>query len=232
MKTTTDDTLAHMLMSLPLFLGMSRNDIHDMLRQGMIDCPVLPGDTLVAGEGELCRRLIILAKGSIQASATADDHGYSIEEWVEAPHVIQPERMFGLTNRFSRTFTTHGTATLVVIDKADVVRMSDLYQIFRINLLNVISTHAQRLARMPWRHTVGDLRQRIVAFIASRCLTPIGEKHLLVKRDHLAAELASNERYVSDELRRMHEDGLLHTKRGCIIVDSLEYMLRHAARHD
>lgn len=226
MKNKTDaDTTGTLLASLPLFLGMSKPDISDAVTSGMATCMHVADGTTVAHDGDTCSRLLILAHGTISAVGDADDHAYRLEEQLSAPCVIQPERVFGLYNRYSRTFTTQGRCIIVSIDKSNVVKLSDTHQIFRINLLNAVSTQTQRLTRAPWRHDNGSLCQRLTGFISARCLSATGRKVLYVKRDVLAHMLHTNERYVADTLHQMREDGLLLTRRGQIVVEAMEKLV-------
>ena len=136
-------------MSLPLFLGMSSNDISNLLTTFPIAYHVYGDGKVVAQADTACNSLIFLVRGKMRVSTTADDHGYTIEELFEAPNVVQPERLFGISPRYTRTFTTAGQCAVMCIAKNDVVKLSATYDIFRINLLNLFSTQAQRLARIP-----------------------------------------------------------------------------------
>lgn len=99
-------------MSLPLFLGMSSNDISNLLTTFPIAYHVYGDGKVVAQADTACNSLIFLVRGKMRVSTTADDHGYTIEELFEAPNVVQPERLFGISPlhphlHHSRTMCRH-----------------------------------------------------------------------------------------------------------------------------
>ncbi|MEE1205798.1 MAG: Crp/Fnr family transcriptional regulator [Prevotella sp.] len=216
------DLICQQMMSLPLFLGMSSNDISNLLTTFPIAYHVYGDGKVVAQADTACNSLIFLVRGKMRVSTTADDHGYTIEELFEAPNVVQPERLFGISPRYTRTFTTAGQCAVMCIAKNDVVKLSATYDIFRINLLNLFSTQAQRLARIPWRHVNGSRRARIIHFISSRCLLPTGHKTVKIMKSRLAHMLNDSPRAVAAELRQMEADGQIMLKRETIEVEALE----------
>lgn len=218
------DIVCKQMMSLPLFMGMSSNDIMQLLNDHPIAYHAY-GDGKTVAEADMpCDVLTIAVSGRLRVCTTPDDHNYMIEEQVDAPSVIQPERLFGLSPRYTRTFVTCGRCAVMCISKSDVVKISDSYQIFRINLLNTISTQAQRLARIPWRHVPETLRARIIHFIGCRCLAPTGPKKISIKKARLAKKLNVCSRNLSAELHRMEEDGLVRLRRETIEIDCWERM--------
>lgn len=210
------------MMALPLFLGMSGNDIDELMSNHKIAHHVYSEKRTVVAADEPCNGLIIVASGKLSVITESDDHSYTVEETFPSPGVVQPERVFGLSPRYSRTFVTKEKSTIVYIPKKDVVSLSDHYQIFRINLLNTISSQVQRLARMPWRHTPDTLRGRIVRFVYTRCMLPAGEKTVIIKMAHLAKELNAPRLNISKELHAMESEGLIELMRNKIIVKQLE----------
>ena len=193
-------------MSLPLFLGMSSNDISNLLTTFPIAYHVYGDGKVVAQADTACNSLIFLVRGKMRVSTTADDHGYTIEELFEAPNVVQPERLFGISPRYTRTFTTAGQCAVMCIAKNDVVKLSATYDIFRINLLNLFSTQAQRLARIPWRHVNDSRRARIIHFISSLPAThrpQDGENHEVALGTHAQRQSACRcRRATTDGSRR------------------------------
>ena len=91
------DLICQQMMSLPLFLGMSSNDISNLLTTIPIAYHVYGDGKVVAQADTACNSLICLVRGKMRVSTTADDHGYTIEELFEAPNVVQPERLFGIS---------------------------------------------------------------------------------------------------------------------------------------
>ena len=214
------------MMSLPLFMGMSGNDIRQLLSDHTVAYHVLTDGKVVAKADTPCDGLIFLVRGQMLISATPDDRSYTIEELLIGPGVVQPERLFGISPRYTRTFTTKGRCAVMFIAKSDVVKISSSYEIFRLNLLNTVSTQAQRMARVQWRHVADSRRARIINFIGSRCLLMTGSKTVRIKKQRLAQQLNDSPRGIAAELRSMAEDGLVTLKRETIEVAALEQLLK------
>lgn len=63
--------------------------------------------------------------GDVKTIAYADDHGYSIEEYIKAPYIIQLEHFMGLSPHYTRTFTSIGESNTVEIGQSDLMHISD-----------------------------------------------------------------------------------------------------------
>jgi len=218
-------TLHERLLELPLFQGMSRNDLQQVIADTHFSQPSYAKGKTIVSEGEPCDRLFFLVDGTICTIRHADDNGYVITETMQSPDVLQPERIFGLTQRFTRTFCCLSDCTFICISKQDALALADSYQIFRLNLLNIICTQSQRLARTPWRTKPQDIRHKIVRFIAERCLRPAGKKTVSIKMERLAHEISESRLNVSRELNAMHREGLIVLRRGEICVEALEKLI-------
>ena len=91
------------LISLPLFVGMGHEELSEIIAKTKFDFKKAnPGETIVR-EGEKSGQLLLLVDGDIQTSTYADDHGYEVCEYLRAPLALQPERTFGLAQRYSST---------------------------------------------------------------------------------------------------------------------------------
>lgn len=218
------DHFPQRLATLPLFQGMSRDDLEHVASHTPFFFARYNKNKPLIQDGDACQRLHFLIRGSLVATHYSDNHTYSLSETVNAPEVLQIEHLFGLHQHYSRSFFTRTDCMLVSLDKADVVRLADEYLIFRLNLLNMLSTRCQRVARNPWHARPADRRALIVQFIEERCLRPAGEKWLAIKMERLAAELNDSRRHISATLRSMERDGLIILRRGLIRVPAMELL--------
>lgn len=217
--------LQERLLELPLFQGMSKNDLTQVASSTkFVNIAVARGKTIVA-EGDTCDRLLFLVKGTIMTTAHADDNGYSIAETFQAPEILQPERIFGLTQRYTRTFKAVTDCSFISLGKMETLSLADKYEIFRLNILNIICTKSQRLTRYPWRPQPKDIRHKIARFIETRCLRPAGEKTVRIKMERLGAEIGESRLNVSRELNDMAAKGTISLKRGEIHVYALEKLI-------
>lgn len=210
------------LIELPLFIGISTDELSDIVGQTKFGFHKLAVDRPLVSTDDKCTQLFFLMSGTLRVVSYADNYRYRIEEELSAPAVIQPEHLFGLQQRYTKDFIAHTDCSLLSLDKAEVLRLLDSYLIFRLNLLNSISMQAQRMSRIPWRQQSSDICQQFVNFLRLRCLTQAGCKVLRIRMEELAKELHQSRLNVSRMLNALQNEGLLTMSRGIIIVPQLE----------
>lgn len=210
------------LIELPLFIGISTDELSDIVGQIKFGFHKLAVDRPLVSTDDKCTQLFFLMSGTLRVVSYADNYRYRIEEELSAPAVIQPEHLFGLQQRYTKDFIARTDCSLLSLDKAEVLRLLDSYLIFRLNLLNSISMQAQRMSRIPWRQQSSDIRRQFINFLRLRCLTQAGCKVLRIRMEELAKELHQSRLNVSRMLNALQNEGLLTMSRGIIIVPQLE----------
>ena len=179
---------------------------------------------VIVREDDPSAHLCFLLSGTIQVETRSDDRSYSVVEQLSAPYTLQPEAIFGYNQRYTHTFTAQSEASFITISKDEVLRLSEEFLVFRLNLLNMFATQSQKLLRQPWRHRVESLAERIVRFLTLRCVYPAGAKTFYILMTQLADELGDSRLDVSRALKQLQRDGLLELRRGRIIVPQMELL--------
>lgn len=213
------------ILELPLFQGMSKNDLERIVGQRRFGFHKIGDGKEVAKEGAPCHSLQFLLNGILTVISSADDHGYTLTEEITAPNILQPEHLFGLSQRYSRTFITKGACGILSIEKEEVVKLSKDSEIFRINLLNILSTQSQKQQRYPWHSQPSQLEKRIAKFIERHCVRPAGAKQMKIKMERLAHELNDSRLDISKALNTMERQGLIILRRGCIEIPAFERLI-------
>ncbi len=213
------------LLMLPLFLGMSRNDLQQVAGQTRFDFRKFTRGTLIVKEGDACKSLYFLLGGEISVTTEADNHGFRVEEDLSAPEIFQPECIFGLCQRFTHTYMAKKDCSIMCIDKQEVMKLAEQFEIFRINLLNLISTLSQKQSRRNWKVPPRTLEERIIRFFEAHCVRPAGEKMLYIKMSRIAEELNDSRLDVSRALNTMQDKQLLRLYRGRIHIPALEKLI-------
>lgn len=217
--------LFDILLSLPLFLGMSRSDLQEAAGKTRFDfLKVSEGETIVK-DGERCLSLFFLLTGEIKVITDADDHGYNIEEDISAPEIFQPERIFGLNQRFTHTYIAKTDCSIMRLEKQEILKLSELFEIFRINLLNLFSAQTQKISRRALRVPPKNIEELIIRFFEARCVRPGGEKIFHIKMTRMAKELNDSRLDISKALNNLEAEGLLHLQRERIFIPALEKLL-------
>ena len=213
------------LLQFPLFQGMSRDDLEIVAGHTRFGFMKLGAGKTVVKSGDSCNQLYFLINGSLKVRTFADDYGYSIEEQMVAPNILQLESVFGYYQRYTHDFIAQTDVNFIVIDKEEIVRLTEDFLVFRLNMLNHISTHDQKQLRQVWNKPPKSLEGRVVQFLTQHSSYPAGHKVFNILMTRLAEEVNDSRLNVSRVLNDMQHKGLVILSRGKIEIPRLEILL-------
>lgn len=213
------------LLRLPYFQGMSKDEITSILDKVAFDFHKLSDGETICERGERCDKFIIITNGEATSRVDAPDDTYSLTEEICAPYAIEPYSLFGQDTTFKRKYTAKGNCTILVIDKQYLFSEFTKYEIFTINLLNLISRRAQMQSYAIWNYTPKSIKGRIVQFIGMRCNSINGRKSIQIKMERLASILCETRLNVSKALNELQDASYIELHRKEIIVPSLKRLI-------
>ncbi len=188
------------LYGLSLFQGLSRNDLSEIVAQIRFGFHKAADGECVMREGDTCDKLVFLINGKLRIENQSVNRRYSITEEINAPTVLQPERLFGLKQRYTTTYIAVGQCNFIALDKQEVQAI--------------------------WHSTPLSVRERIIHFIEQRCQRPAGEKHIKIRMEDLAEEISDSRLNVSRALNAMQDEGLIRLGRGSIHIPQVEMLIQ------
>lgn len=218
-------TIYDQLLQFPLFQGMSHADLMEVVTHTKFGFTKTATGKRLVKEGDKCTQLMFLTHGSLQCETVSDDCLCSVVEEVNAPYTLQPDRVFGISQRYSTSFKALTPCNLITIDKQEVLLLMETQLVFRLNLVNLMATETQRLTHRAWRSAPKSLRERLIRFFFSRSLYPAGPKTFYILMQQIANELNDSRLDISRALNAMQADGLLTLHRGRIEIPMLERLL-------
>lgn len=213
------------LLNLPLFQGLSRNDLTQILEKVKFRFRNLKVGELLQQQGEPCTDMVFLMNGEAYVKTEMKEHGMTFYESCRAPLIIQPERLFGLHPVYSHSFIAKTEISSMEIEKGIV--LSDLfnYDIFRLNFFNVLCTRAQQLSALQWQSFPDTLEGRVKHFFLGHSMSPTGEKALRARMKDFADFLSVTRISLSIALNNLSDQGLLQLSRGLVKVPDMERMM-------
>jgi len=217
-----ESRLSDKLLKLPLFMGLSKADLDDIMGYTKFGFEKVENGCNIVEEGAVCDRVYILTNGYMTATTTSEDRSYYITEDLHSPYLFQPERLFGMQQRFTHRFDALTTCNLITLNKEETMRLLDQFLVFRLNFYNTLATQAQKMTKRNWRPAPKDLRAKITRFLTDHCLYPAGKKVFHIKMNTLALEVNDSRLDVSRVLNKMQEEGLLTLGRGKITINAME----------
>lgn len=214
------------LLQFPVFQGMSHEDLMEVVAHTKFDFLKIPQGGILIHDGDECNKLYFITSGSVSQVMYSDNKKYYIREHLQAPFVIQPERLFGLNLQYSAEVTATTCINCFAISKEEMRNLSDNLMVFRINLLNIYATLAQKYQRYLWQTPAEDLPQRLIRFFVSHCSYPAGKKEFHILMERLADEMNDSRLDVSKALNRLQSDGYISLSRGIIHINALEKLIK------
>lgn len=213
------------LLQFPLFLGMSRDDLEIVAGHTRFGFIKLEAGKTVVKSGDNCNQLHFLINGSLRIRTYSDDYGYSIEEQMQAPNILQLESVFGYYQRYTHDFIALTDVNFITIDKEEVMRLTEDFLVFRLNIINHFATLAQKKMRQAWTRPPQSLEERVIRFLVQHSTYPAGHKVFNILMTRLADELNDSRLNVSRVLNDMQHKGLITLGRGKIDIPQLERLL-------
>lgn len=218
-------TIYAKLLQLPFFQGIDRDELEAMASKIRFDFQKYDEGAWIARENDRCATLTLVMTGSVEAEAISADHSYSLRELIDAPCAIEPERIFGLRQHLARGYRATTPCNVLRLQKDDVLRLCAQSLVFELNVLNTISTSAQRAGSAFWRTPPTTIPRKIATFVAHRSLRPAGPKALSIRLTDLGSAIGESRLNVSRSLHGLEAQGLVALARQTIIIHRLEQLL-------
>ena len=212
------------LLSLPLFLGMGKSEMDVIQDDASIALSSVRRGAAIVKRGEPCGCIVIVTKGMFDCRSFSDDGAYSIDELLHAPMTIQPERIYGMTQRYTSDFIAQTSCEVMRIEKKMVERLMNVSMTFRINFMNAVTTANQRLVSQYWHQQSDVIEQRIIRFVKDRCVYPAGHKVVNIQMKTLARELGCSRLEVSQALHLLEHQELIKVHRGSFEIPMLQLL--------
>ncbi|MBR4388437.1 MAG: Crp/Fnr family transcriptional regulator [Prevotella sp.] len=202
------------LLSLPLFLGMSQSDLHEVAAHTPLAFSTYAIGSTIVSIDDVSDSLLLLIQGDVMSHMESYDREWTLDERLHSPYMHQPEHLFGWHQRYTRSLRALTPCQVLRITKHDVLTLLSQFQTIRFNLLNTLCIRAQRMSVLPRRIHPTGIAAKLQRWIDDACDSPMGEKTFHIRMTYLAQVLGESRLNLSRCLHRMEEEGLLSMRRG------------------
>ena len=210
------------LLQFTLFQGLSKADLEQIVAHTKLGFHKYKKKDIIAKAQSTNNNLFFLIDGTVKVITTSAEAVYTITETVSNPLLFEPQTLFGIKPNFISTYQAQTDCNVIVIGKAEITRMIDQFDIFRLNYINLLSAHIQKQHPLQWHVAQTDTRQRIIQFTMHRCRFQKGEKKINIKMAQLADQLGCHRLDISKALNQLQKDRLIHLYRGGYHILSIE----------
>lgn len=217
-RTSIQQKVYNKFSSWPLFLGVSNDDMDEIIAHTKIEFVMCKNNYLIQSSGDKCDSLIMLTDGEMIAKTYSSTLGFSIEETLHAPWILEPENLTGLTPVYNSTYNASEKCNIVKIKKYDFFELMKQNEIVLYNFMNIISKTSQKNRQRLWAKKATDIFSKILQFIINHSLYPAGRKQINIHIKILAKEIDETIKMTSKALHKLEQQNLIVMKRSTIIV--------------
>ena len=161
------DSIYEILMGLPLFKGVSRYKISEVVGTTRFHfLKYLAGETVV-NAGDPCSHIIFIISGKLRVTIDNSTSRFKVSHTLTAPNVLAPEFLFGKVPFYPCSAVALEPVSILQISKKDYTKILNSDEIFLFNFLNSLSSNAQKAVFGILAITTGSLEERIAFWIVS-----------------------------------------------------------------
>ena len=213
------------LLKLPLFQGLSKNDLTVILEKVKVEFRSYSPKEYIVKQNAPCTEMIFLLDGKVRACATDATYKFSLCEEISDQVIIEPYSLFGMRPFFHASYKAETEANVLILKKEYILPLLCRYDIFNLNYINLLSNRAQIMQQKLWNTHIGSTLEKIINFLTFRCMLQYGTKELSITMEDLASLLDDTRINVSRALNRLQELGLISLSRKVIKINDLKDLL-------
>ena len=211
----------------PLFRGITPEKLSANLEEISFHTRSYRKREILARQGDVCNRLVILTKGSVRGEMI-DYSGRLIKvEDIAAPRALAPLFLFGEENRFPVEVTANEPTEVIEIPKASVLELFRRNEQFLENYMNLSANYARTLSDKLFFMSFKTIRQKIASYLLRLCKQ---QQQLQITLDRSQQELSDyfgvSRPSLARELSHMQEDGMIIADRKQITILQKEWLIR------
>ena len=211
----------------PLFRGITPEKLSANLEEISFHTRSYKKGEILAQQGAVCNRLVILTKGSVRGEMI-DYSGRLIKvEDIAAPRAIAPLFLFGEENRYPVEVTANEPTEVIELPKSSVLRLFRKNEQFLENYMNLSANYARTLSDKLFFMSFKTIRQKLASYLL-RLYKQQQQTHITLDRSQqeLSDYFGVSRPSLARELAHMQEDGLLIADRKHITILQKEQLVR------
>ena len=215
------------LVNNPLFRGITPERLFADLEEISFHTRSYKKGEILAQQGAVCNRLVILTKGSVRGEMI-DYSGRLIKvEDIAAPRAIAPLFLFGEENRYPVEVTANEPTEVIELPKSSVLRLFRKNEQFLEIYMNLSANYARTLSDKLFFMSFKTIRQKLASYLL-RLYKQQQQTHITLDRSQqeLSDYFGVSRPSLARELAHMQEDGLLIADRKHITILQKEQLVR------
>ena len=215
------------LLSLPLFQGLSRDDVTRIIESTRLDFSTLRKGDVLCRQQQTCSNIYFVIDGDILSRTFDFNNQWALQEQVGKNSVIGLEVLYGRQRTYYATYTANSLTRILSIDKRTAGALFRFFEGMQIGAFNQLTTALATRERLLWLPPAISLRQRIVRFMLEHVKHPAGWKRFDISIATLGQYLGEDQRRISKALHDLQDDKLIYLSRRAIEIPAFEKLLQN-----
>ena len=224
-KPTTDTPMMSMLLTLPLFCGLTMEQLMSLLEKAVPEFITLT-DVPILRRGERHSRLLFILQGTVTRQYTDPSGRCTLCEPLHEGDIVEFASLFGRGVLALADYYAEGEVRLLAFDKQYLFSVFNRYDIVQMNILNLCCAHADVLHAKLTTFPGDALERRFCHLVEAFSVTTHNPKRLKVPRTQLAELLGCSRRPMSERIAAWEKEGLVQTAYGEIIITNLHALMK------
>jgi len=196
-------------MQLPLFQGVTTERMTAIIEKLPFHfLKYADGETIVAAD-EPCAHIRFIISGKVRLTMVSSSPRITMSQTLSAPNALAPEYLFGTKNAYPFTATALGDCGILQLRKADYLKMLQSDIIFLFNILNYLSTMAQKNTRLLTSHAKGTVADRLAALIDLNLCPGGTDVHLTFRQKDICAIVGAQRGTFVNTLYALQDKGII-----------------------
>lgn len=211
----------------PLFRGITPERLSADLEAISFHARSYKKGEILARQGDVCNRLVILTKGSVRGEMI-DYSGRLVKvEDIASPRALAPLFLFGEEHRFPVEVTANEPTEVIELPKSSVLNLFRKNEQFLENYMNLSANYARTLSDKLFFMSFKTIRQKLASYLL-RLHKQQQQLHITLDRSQqeLSDYFGVSRPSLARELAHMQEDGLLIAERKHITILQKESLIR------
>jgi CRP-like cAMP-binding protein len=200
------------LSQCPLFRGITSSEISEILAKIPCRTKKYSAGSMISQSGEAVHSLMIVLQGVVKGEMV-DYSGRVIKiEDISAPGALAPAFLFGNKNRFPVNVVSTSDSELLMIEKAEFLRLLMMNSIILGNFLDMISNRSQFLSEKIKFLNFKTIKGKLAQYILHKAGDQRGPVRLDKTQNDLADFFGVTRPSIGRALNEMEEEGYLEAK--------------------
>lgn len=132
------------LLQLPIFQGISAEQLTSIIEKTPFQFRKFKEGEVIAERGEICDRLVFVLNGTVRLEMPTFDGRVLITQEMEGPHTMPFYYLFGAQTTLPGMLIACTDVGIMELDKQHFLKLLQSNEIPLVNVLNMLSTHAQK----------------------------------------------------------------------------------------